>query len=493
MNKQLKIVSRAVFAMFLALFAALTTLQVVTADSLRAHELNSRTHLNAYQVERGSILVADTPVAASVPSDNEYRFLRAYPQGELYAAVTGYFSNYQGSTGIENALNKQLSGTAANQFFTRLGRILSGQDPQGSSVQLTINPEAQQVAFNALQGINGAVVAMHPETGEILAMVSSPSYNPNLLSVHDNAEIIANYQNLEQHPGKPLNNRTIAGDLYAPGSTFKILTAAAALESGKFSLQSNFPDPSSYPLPNSSSAIHNAWNGACGDGNQVTLELAFIKSCNIPFAELTAQLDSDALKDIATKFGFGEHLEVPVPVTPSTLGKPQDAAQLALTSIGQFDVRVTPLQMASVTAAIVNQGVKVKPNLVKDIITPDLRSEYSYEVEILGNAVSPETAAAIKHVMTKSIIDPQGLAHQAAIPGAIVGGKTGTAEVGLDAAGNNLPYNLWFTGFAERGDKKVVVAVVVEDSGGPIHNYQANSSTLPTVIGKQVMEAVLSQ
>ncbi|MBB4072093.1 peptidoglycan D,D-transpeptidase FtsI family protein [Canibacter oris] len=493
MNKQLKHVSRAVFVMFLALFVALTTIQVVNADSLRAHELNRRTLLNSYQVERGSILVENTPIAISVPSDDEYRFYRQYPQGELYAPITGYFSHYQGSTGIESALNKQLSGTAENQFFTRIGRILSGQDPQGSSVQLTINPAAQQAAADALKDLKGAVVAMDPTTGEILALASSSSYDPNLLSGHDNATIIENYQQLLEDPNQPLANRAIAGDLYVPGSTFKILTTAAALESGKYNLQSTFPDPASYQLPNSTVSVHNAWNGVCGDGNQASLETAFIKSCNIPFAELTNQMDASALPQIASKFGFEQQLEIPLQVTPSSIGKPVDGAQLALTSIGQFDVRVTPLQMASVTAAVVNQGERVQPNLVRDIITPDLRSEYTYRTESLGQAVKPETAAALKSVMTKSVTDPQGLAHQAAIANATVGGKTGTAEVGLDANGNPLPYNLWFTGFAERGNKKVVVAVVVEESGGPLHNYQAGSSGLPTIIGKQVMEAVLGQ
>lgn len=494
MNKQLKHISRVIITLFLALFVALTLIQVVNADQLRANELNRRTTLNSLQVERGSILLADnSAVALSTPSASEYRFQRQYPQGPIYAPVTGYFSNYQGASGIESAMNAELSGNAGSQFFARINRLLSGKAPQGSSVQLTIDPKAQLAAYNGLEGMRGSVVAIDAETGDVLTLVSRTSYDPNLLASESNPEIIANYQKLEQDPEKPLYNRAIAGDLYHPGSIFKLITTAAALESGAYTAESTFDDKADYVLPGTTHAIRNYHGGVCETGTKVTLASSLLRSCNVTFADLSGQMNANAIPQMAEKFGFGKELQIPLKVTPSTVGRPVNAAQLALTSIGQFDVRVTPLQMAMMSAAIVNEGTQMKPNLIKDIITPDLRSEYNGKPEILANPISKNTADTLKTIMQGSVSNPAGLAPLAAIPGAKVGGKTGTAEVGKDANGKQLPFTLWFTGFAEANGKKITVAVVVEDGGGALHNFNGTSSRIPTVIGRQVMEAVLSQ
>ncbi|WP_166987918.1 peptidoglycan D,D-transpeptidase FtsI family protein [Canibacter zhoujuaniae] len=493
MNKQLKRVTRVIFALFLALFLGVSMVQFVRADEYRANELNERSHRNAFLVERGTILVAGQPVAYSIPTNDTFRFQRQYPNGELYAPITGYFSHYQGSSGIEQAENQALSGVASNQFFTRIQRVLSGQPPMGSAVELTIDPVAQQKAFESLQGMKGAVVALDAETGAILAMASTPSYDPNTLSLNNNAEVIENYSALEQNPDKPLFNRAVSGDLYTPGSVFKIITAAAALESGKYTPDSSLDDAAAFTLPGTSSVMRNASRGVCVNGEKATVTEAFVRSCNIPFAELAGGLEANAIQDMAAKFGFGNEIQVPLRVAPSTVGAPSDAAQRAITAIGQLDVRVTPLQMALISATVANGGEMMQPTLVERVITPDFRVESQREESVLATPISKVTAAQLKAMMQAGVVDPAGLARNAAISGAVVGGKTGTAEIGNDAAGNPLPYNLWFTGFAERDGRKIAVAVVVEEGGGAAHNFSALSGDVPTSIGQQVMEAVLSE
>lgn len=493
MNKQLKRVSRTIFIMFIALFFSVTMIQVVTADSLRANPSNQRTLKNSFGVERGAILVGGEAVALSEPTDDQYKFARTYREGELYAPVTGYFSRNQGATGIESALTLELSGTSNSQLLTRMTRIISGQSPQGSSVELTIDPTAQRAAAEAMQGLTGAVVAVEPKTGKILAMVSTPSFDPNLLASNDDQTIIDNYAALNANPAQPLMNRAIAGDLYHPGSTFKLLTAAAAIESGDYTPDSTFANPQSFTLPQSSSVMQNASRTTCGSGDKVSLERSLVLSCNIPFAELAIEMDRPAVSKMAAGFGFGQDLEIPMPVTPSIAPLPKDDAQSALSSIGQLDVRATPLQMAMVAAGIANEGTVMAPQLVNAVVAPNLSTESDFTPKIFAEPISPATANTMRDMMTKVVSDPEGTAHPARIPGVDVAGKTGTAENGKDAAGNDEPFTLWFTGFAPAKDPEIAIAVVVADGGGAAHNNQASSYELPTSIAKRVMEAVLGQ
>ena len=492
MNKQLKAISRTVFAMFIVLFFSVTMIQFVAADELRDNEYNQRSIKNSYKVERGSILVAGNPVAYSTPTGDEFRFQRQYADGPMYAPITGYFSRYQGMTGLESAMNQQLSGLSGSQFFTRLLRTITGEEPQGNSVETTIVPEAQAVAWEGLAGFEGAAVALDYETGEILAMASSPSYDPSLLSLNSNAQVIANYAELEGDPDNPLFNRTIGGDLYHPGSTYKLIVAAAAIESGAATPESTFPDPATLQLPQSSAVLTNSWNGTCSDGTETTLMQAMVRSCNIPIAELTLSMDRNVVPDMARAFGFEQELSVPLTVTPSVAPNPTDGAQAALSSIGQLDVRSTPLQIAMVSAGIANDGVVMQPELVSRVITPDLRTESAFEPTELSTPISPSTATSMQSMMEQVVTAPNGSAQAAQIEGARVGGKTGTAENGLDANGDQLPYTLWFTGYAERDDRRVAVAVVIENGGGAAHGF-AGSSQLSVEIGKQIMEAVLNQ
>ncbi|MBN9612424.1 MAG: penicillin-binding protein, partial [Actinobacteria bacterium] len=324
MNKQLKFLSRTVFGMFLVLFFAVTMIQFVNADELRVNEYNTRTLKNSYKIERGSILVEGTPVAFSVPSKDEYRFAREYDPGRLYAPITGYFTRQQGTTGLEAAMNEELSGTAGSQFFARIQRIVSGNDPQGSSVETTISAAAQKAAAKAMKGYDGAVVAIEPKTGRILALYSTPGFDPNKLASNDDAEVIKNYRKLDADPRRPLVNRAIAGDLYHPGSTFKLITAAAALETGKYTPKSTFKNPAALTLPQSTHQMRNWTLTACGSGSKVTLQQAIVESCNIPMAEMAMELDRDALPKMAKAFGFEQDLKIPLPVTPSQAPLPVD-------------------------------------------------------------------------------------------------------------------------------------------------------------------------
>lgn len=493
MNKQLKTLTRTVFVLFLALFVSVTMIQVVSADELRSNALNQRSIKNSFNVERGSILIDGEPIAVSTPSDDQYKFTREYSNGPLYAPVTGYFSHYQGATGLESKMNAELSGAGDAQFFNRLMRIISGADPQGSSVEISIDPKAQQAAYDALEGFTGAVVALEPKTGRILALASTPTYDPNQLSSNDSSEIIKNYQNLEEDPNRPLSNRAIAGDTYHPGSTFKIVTAASAIESGAATPSTSLPDVASYDLAGSSSTVYNNDRGVCGGGSggNTTLEHAIMQSCNIPMVELSEKLPLGALTETADSFGFGQEVEIPLSVTPSQAPKPDDMAQQGLSAIGQWDVRATPLQMAMVSAGIANEGTVMQPTLVDRVITPDLRVESETKPSVFNEAVSKETAEAVKGMLIKGV--NSGVANQAAVDGVQVAGKTGTAENGRDDDGNNLPFTLWFTGFAPADDPDIAVAVVIEDGGGEAYNYEGTSSGIPTQISKQVMEAVLSE
>lgn len=493
MNKQLKFVTRLVFGMFLVLFFAVTMIQFVNADELRANELNGRTLKNSYKIERGSILVAGDPVAFSTPTNDDFRFVRQYEAGELYAPVTGYFSKTQGMTGLEAAMNQDLSGLGNSQFFTRLMRTITGEKPQGSSVATTIDPEVQKTAAEAMAGFEGAVVALEPSTGRVLALVSTPTFDPNLLSSNNDAEIIANYAALEKDPNRPLVNRAIAGDLYHPGSTYKLLVAAAALESGAADAATTFDNPAVLPLPQSSATMQNASRTTCGGGSSVSLQRALVYSCNIPIAELAMSMDRDAVPEMARAFGFEQELTIPLTVTPSQAPPPIDDAQAALSSIGQLDVRATPLQMAMVSAGIANDGEVMRPQLVDEVITPDLRVEFESEPEVFSTPLSQESAAALTDMMVHVVSDSDGTGHRAAIDGVRVAGKTGTAENGKDEAGEDRPFTLWFTGFAPADDPQVAVAVVIANGGGEAHGFVGSSYDLPTAVGKQVMEAVLKQ
>lgn len=485
MTKELRRLSIVMLAMFLGLFAATSWIQVGAAGELSANPYNKRALYDSYEVQRGSIIAGESVIATSVPSDDLYSWNRSYQDAEMWAPVTGYINPVLGSsTGLEQAMNTVLSGTDESQFLSRLDRIVTGQPPRGSNVVLTLDPELQRVAFEALGDYEGAVVAMRP-TGEVLAMVTSPSYDTNLLASHDTEQVLDVYDQLDADPLEPLSNRALGGDLNPPGSTFKLVTVSAALASGAYTPDSTFPNPASYVLPGTNTTISNYDGGTCGPGDQVSLATAIQLSCNIPMAELAVALGEDALRAEAEKYGFNSAFTLPLPATPSVYPKRSlTDDEVALTGFGQGDVQATPLQITMVSAGIANDGVVMNPRMVDRVVAPDLTVQQTFESTQFTRALDATRADQMTAMMVSGV--REGAATGARIEGVDVAGKTGTAE-----HGPGDPYTLWFTGFAPAEDPEVVVTVMVENGGGLGQDGTSNGIAAP--IAKKVIEAVLSR
>ncbi|MDQ0727479.1 penicillin-binding protein 2 [Microbacterium sp. W4I20] len=484
MTKELRRLSIVMLFMFIALFAATSWIQVVEADSLAQNSHNKRTRLDSYEIQRGSIIVDGNANATSVPSDDTYKFQRVYEDAPMWEPVTGYFNAALNSqTGIEQAMNADLSGTGSNAFLAEVERILSGQPQRGFSVELSLNAAAQKAAYEALGELKGAVVAIDPKTGRILAMVSTPGFDTNLLATHDADAANSVYDELLADPDKPLSNRAIAGDLNPPGSTFKIVVAAAAFASGDWTPQSTLPNPARYKLPGSENQVSNASGTTCGSGSTVTIADAVRLSCNIPMAELAVELGDEAIREMAEKFGFNKSFSLPLESTPSSYPEALNDPQTALSGFGQGQVTATPLQMAMVAAGIANDGVVMNPQMVDAVIGNDLSVVRAFEDSEFGRAMEPDVADEVTAAMVASV--SSGAAQGARIDGIDVAGKTGTAE------NENRPHTLWFTGFAPANDPAVAVAVVVEDGGG--QGQSGSGDTIASPIAKKVIEAVLGR
>lgn len=479
MNRPLRHLWLVVSVLFVLLFTSTTYFQVVAQGRLNADGRNVRTIYNEFGRHRGPIVVDGTAIASSARSDDSYGYLRSYDPGAMYAPVTGYYSVVYGFSGLERALNDTLSGDADALFYQRISDILSGKQGQGATVELTIDAKAQEAAYDALDGKKGAAVALDPETGAVLAMVSAPSYDPDDLASHSTKDVQAAWSELNDDPDRPLTNRAIAGDLYPPGSSFKLVTAAAALESGGYTPETQIPGPGTYTLPQSSSVMNNhAGSGteACGPDDSSTLQAALEQSCNTSFALLGQEVGEDQLRTTAEEFGFGQKLSIPLSVTPSTIGEDLDASQLATTSIGQYEDRVTPMQMAMVASAMANDGAVMQPQLVQKVSTSDLSTVSELTPKELGRPLSASNAALMRQMMEGVVSEGTGTAAQ--IDGAEVGGKTGTAEWGDGRTAHS-----WFVGYAQQDDRKVAVAVVVEEGG--------YGSRTAAPIARDVMEAVI--
>ena len=482
MRKEIKRVANLVILMFLALFVAASSMQVIYADELSNDSRNQRAVYDGYKTQRGAILVNNDPIAESIKTADAYHYLRKY-YSEKYSSLTGFYSLYQGRIGLENFLDSSLRGDNSAQFFEQLNALFSGNPVTGASVELTIDDKIQQIAWDALGTMKGAVIVMEPSTGKILAMVSKPGYDANLLSTHNITDAGKNYKNLITNKGAPLINRAVDG-LYAPGSIFKLVVASAAFESGEYTPESTLPNPRTYTLPGTKTVITNSGEGNCGGARMVSIATALKLSCNIPFAQLGVALGQDRIAEQARAFGFGESVTIPLKATPSVYPTNLDNAQTALTSFGQFDVRVTPLQMMMVTSAIANDGVEMQPYLVDQIFTANLTLLQKTEPAELRRAISTSTAEKVKSMMVKAV--SSGVSSNAQIPGVQVAGKTGTAQ-----NGKNDPYTLWFTGFAPAKDPRVAVTVVIEDGGG--RGQSGRGNTLAAPIAKKIMQAVLNK
>ncbi len=485
MNAPIRRLSTVVAALFASLLLSTTMIQFVQAKSLNARADNRRTLLSSYGRERGEILVGDTPIAKSVPTKDQFKWLRVYPQGAAYAHITGYYSFFGAAGGLESAEQSLLSGSSDKLFYRRVSDLFTGRKPQGASLELTIDPKIQSAALKGLGNQRGAAVAIDPRTGAILAMVSNPSYDPNTLASHDLNAVVAASKKLGNAKYSPLVNRAIGGDLYPPGSTFKVVTAAAALSSGRYTPGSEIPGPATLDLPQTTVNLPNDFPSACGPNGKTTLDHALTISCNTAFGWLGMNVGAAAMQSQAAKFGIGDALDIPMRVTPSQFPANPNPPQLAQSAIGQFDVRVTPLQMAMVAAGIANRGTVMKPYLVQSVLGSDLQVIESAQPEQLSDAVTPEVARQLTGMMVHVVQSGTGTAAQ--IPGVTVAGKTGTAQ-----HGKGLPPHAWFIAFAPAdSEPTIAVAVVVEDGGNL--GQAAFGGRVAAPIAKAMMEARLNK
>jgi peptidoglycan glycosyltransferase len=564
MNRPMRKVAIALAVLFVALFVNLNVVQVVQGSHYRNDPQNRRVLLNEYSSPRGQIVVGGVAVAESRATKDELKYLRVYPDGPQFASATGFYSFLYGAGGIEYDENAILSGDSSQLFTSNLANILTGRNPGGGSVELTLNKDAQLAAYNAMRGANGqlrsgAVVALDPSTGAILALVSTPSYDPNQLSSHNsgtisqawscysaldtsvssgetqaqlNQHIQQQLAQREQTPAQnpngcrgipedptaffaanpyadsPMLNRAL-NQTYPAGSIFKVIDAAAALKYGlKPTDQIAAPD-SYWPLdPQRTSAcpsglsapcVQNFEGETCYNGKTATLAYALAKSCNTAFAALAVdRLGGQQIQSQAQAFGFDDpqQLHIPLPVAGSTIGTASDLsdpAALAQTAFGQRDVRVTPLQAAMLSAAVANNGLLMKPFLVKSELRPNLSVLNATQPQQMTQVISPDLDAELVTMMQGVVTSPEGTggtANITDIPGVQVGGKTGTADVGVTSASNVAP-DAWFTGFATvNGSGKIAVAVIIEN-GGVAGNESAGGAAAGPV-AKKVMEAYLN-
>jgi peptidoglycan glycosyltransferase len=489
MNASLRRIAVTIMVLIVLLLANATLTQVFTAGGLRSDPRNQRVLLDEYSRQRGQISAGGQLLAYSVSTSGRFRFLRVYPNPLSYAAVTGFYSLRYSSSGLERAEDTILNGSDQRLFGRRLADFFTGRDPRGGNVATTINPQVQQAAWDAMEeGCNGpckgAVVALEPSTGKILALVSAPSYDPNLLATHDIEEQATAWQQLRDNPESPMLNRAIS-EVYPPGSTFKVITTVAALQAGATVDQQLTSQPR-IPLPDSTATLENFGGAPCSGTPTVALREAFAKSCNTAFVQLGIDTGADALKGAAHAFGLDTAPPpIPLQVAESTIGPISDAAALGMSSIGQKDVALTPLQNALVAATIANEGVTMQPYLIDSLKGPDLANISTTAPLELRRAVPPQVAATLTDLMVGA---EQVTQQKGAIAGVQIASKTGTAEHGTDP--RNTPPHAWYIAFAPVQAPKVAVAVLVENGGDRL---SATGGALAAPIGRATIAAALRE
>ncbi|KUH37518.1 MULTISPECIES: peptidoglycan D,D-transpeptidase FtsI family protein [Streptomyces] len=481
MNKTIR--RAAVFSLLLvfALLLRATWVQAYEAKALADNDKNRRHVIARYARPLGDIVVGGTPVTGSARTERgDLAYRRTYTDGELYAAVTGFGSQVYGATQLEGVFSGVLDGSDP-----RLGNpldALTGGQREPGDVLTTIDPAVQKAGFAALDGKKGAAVAIDPRTGRILGMVSTPSYDPSTIAGSDGGDA---WKRLETDPDKPLTNRAIRHPV-APGSTFKLVVAGAALEKGLYgSVDEPTDSPNPYRLPQSTRDLVNENPSAPCENASIRTALRY--SCNNVFGKMAVDLGQDEVKAVAERFGFNDtEQDVPVRAYPSVYPSGMDAAQTALSGIGQFDVTATPLQIAMVSAAIANDGVLAAPHMVSQVVDADGERLRAYPDGDGRRVVSPSTAGQLRSAMVTVV--EEGTGGNARLDGAEVGGKTGTAQRGVN--NSEKPY-AWFTSYAKDDDsgEEVAVAVFVEDSAAARAEVSGNGLAAP--VARAMMEAAL--
>lgn len=471
MNGPIRRVAVGIFACLALLLAGVTWYQVVRADELRDDPRNPRPALSERGKERGLIVTVDGTVVARSAEDPEdaRSFVREYPEGEAFAHLVGYSSFIIGNNALESVYSGDLRSRRDLTISDMVAAIL-GRDLRPNSLEITADPELQRAALEALGPNRGAVVALDPSTGAVLASVSSPSYDPELLLGDDASE---QWNTLQAADGEPTRDRATL-EIYAPGSTFKTVVAAEALDTGVANPGTTFDDPVAFDLPGSDATISNAWGGTCNDGRSASLLQAFVSSCNTIFADLAIQLGSVAIGSRTEALGFNQELEYEWPIPAAvwdTPGLADDPAALGQSGIGERDVRATPLHMAMVASAVANDGIAVTPFAVRRIFDADGVAVEEHEIQELGRAMTSETAQTLTQMMERVVTE--GTGRQAAVPGVRVAGKTGTAT---GVGGFSNP---WFIGFAPVDNPSIAVAVFIEGSAASGESASGGSVAAP--------------
>jgi peptidoglycan glycosyltransferase len=487
-NQPIRRVALFCFLLIASLLVSSNYLQVVNADSYKARTGNQRNILDDFAYPRGEILTADgTVIAESVPSGGiSYKYQRTYPLKSDYANVTGWKSIGYGSTDMESVLDKYLQGTDSSESVANFMDTLTGKSKKGGDVQLTLQNSVQQAAINGLKGKQGSVVALDPTTGAILGMYSSPSFDPNGIASNNGDTSSAAGKALEADKNKPNLNHTTQEN-YPPGSVFKLVTAAAALDSGKFNETTpTGADPNFYTIPGAGYSLRNE-DGPCPSTD---LKTALAQSCNSVYGYVGAQLGPQIMASTAAKFGFNDpSLKIPLSVAqsnfPSAASIGGNQLGLAQDSIGQGDTQVTPMQAAMIAASVANGGAIMQPYLVDKETAPNGHVTYkgSDHQHVLSEAMTPATAGILDDMMQNVVAT--GTAKSAAVDGVHMGAKTGTAQ---RAQGQN-PL-AWFVCYGTANGKKVAVAVMVESNDPTIRSDISGVGFAGPVAGA-VMKAAL--
>ncbi|MFD7548321.1 peptidoglycan D,D-transpeptidase FtsI family protein [Streptomyces sp. NPDC059578] len=485
MNKPVRRIAIFCGLLILTLLIRDNWLQYVEAGDLQENSKNRRITIERYAQPRGDIIVDGKSITGSAKTNgSDYAYKRTYKNGPMWAPVTGYASQAFGANLLESVEDGILTGNDDRLFFRRTLDMITGEKKEGGNVVTTLNGAAQKAAFEGLGSKKGAVAAIDPSTGAILALASTPSYDPSSFAGNSTKTDTPAWQKLQKakNPDDPMLNRALR-ETYPPGSTFKVVTAAAALEHG---LVDDPDDKTETPLPwvmpNTRTELKNDGLLPC---KNATLREALRVSCNTVFGKAGADLGKDKMKETAEKFGFNSEQFVPVRSSASVWPTEMDAPQTALSSIGQFETATTPLQMAMVAAAVANDGKLMEPYMVDELQAPDLNVIEKHEPNEMSRPLSEDNAQKLQSMM-ETVVD-KGTGRNAQINGVKVGGKTGTAQHGVD--NSEKPY-AWFISYAKTDSgSPVAVAVVVEDSDASRGDISGGGLAAP--IAKAVMQAVV--
>ncbi|GHH10658.1 peptidoglycan D,D-transpeptidase FtsI family protein [Streptomyces rubradiris] len=491
MNKPLRRIAIFCGLLVLTLLLRDNYLQYVRADSLKDDPKNRRVTIARYANPRGDIIVGGDPITGSTETSksglNDLKYKRTYKNGPMWAPVTGYASQAFGATQLEALEDGILTGNDDRLFFRKTLDMITGKEQQGGNVVTTLNAAAQKAAFDGLkkQGGKGAVVALEPSTGKILALASYPSYDPSSFAGNTDDDAAA-WKKLQKKydPNDPMLNRALR-ETYPPGSTFKVVTAAAALENGKYTSADERTDtPLPWVMPGTRTELKNEGNIPC---ENATMRVALQFSCNTVFGKIGSDLGNDKMLEEAKKFGFDSEQFTPVRATASVFSDDMNQSQTALSSIGQYNTAATPLQMAMVASAVANDGKLMKPYMVDTLQSSNLDEVAKTEPEELSRPLSPKNAQILQDMM-QTVVE-KGTGTNARINGVKVGGKTGTAQHGVENSEN--PY-AWFISYAKLSDgsSPVAVAVVIEDESANRDDISGGGLAAP--IARNVMEAVVN-